>query len=118
MTATVRLDIGTNLVLDGTGYGTIRLAPSGERWEIDRMHVRCSSRTNEARCIIYRGHIRRDLVVDATYSGSSGDTTDTRIYLEDGEAIHVEWTGGDSGATATVSLSGLRTAPTGGFRVR
>lgn len=112
----VTLDGAGSVVLDATGYGTVRLAPSGEKWEIRRVHVECSTATLEAQSKTYRNQIAPRYVIDGTYSGSTGDTSDTPIYLEDGQAMIVEWTGGDVGATATVTISGWRSAPSGGFR--
>lgn len=103
-------------VVGVAGYGAIRFSPSGEKWEITRTHVRCSTSVSEAECRIYFGQIRPDTVLDGTYSGSSGDTTDTPIYLEDGQAIFIVWSGGDDGATAFVTLSGWKSTPDGGFR--
>lgn len=99
-----------------TGYGLIRFSPAGEKWEVNRIHVECTTRVNEAQARIYYGFVNPASVVDGTYSGSTGDTTDTPIYLEDGQAMFIEWQGGDNGATATVSVSGWKSAPDGGFR--
>lgn len=112
----VTLDTHGSVTLDGTGYGYVRLAPSGEKWEVRRVRVECSTTTNEAQCKTYRNQIASRYVIDGTYSGSTGDTSDTPIYLEDGQAMIVEWTGGDAGATATVTISGWRSVPAGGFR--
>lgn len=116
MTTAVRLDVRQSTVLDGVGYGYVRLAATGEKWEITRTFVACSTRTSEASCRIYANAISLANAIDGTHSGSSGDTSDTRYYLEDGQAIFVEWTGGDPGATATVTLSGWKSVPDGGFR--
>lgn len=111
-----RFNTQGNVTLDANGDGTLRFAPTGEKWEVDRVHVRCSSRVSEAQCRIYLAQQRPDTVIDGTYSGSSGDTTDTRIYLEDGQPMFIEWTGGDPGATATATVSGWKSTPAGGFR--
>ena len=115
-TFATRLDIRGTVVLNGTGYGYVRLSPQGEKWEIRRTFVQCSTRTNEARCVVYGQQIGEQYALDGTYSGSSGDTSDTVIYLEDGQPLFVEWSGGDAGATAVVTISGWRSVPDGGFR--
>lgn len=116
MADAARLDASGSAILDGTGYGTVRLAPAGEKWEIRRSRVECSTNTLEAVCRLYQGRIASSAVVDGTEAGSTGDTSDTVFYLEDGQALFVEWSGGDPGATATVTVSGWKSMPEGGFR--
>lgn len=105
-----------SVVLNGAGYGAIRLAPAGAAWDITRLSVKVSTNTLEAICRVYNGQIGQLYVIDTTFIGSSGSTTDTVYHLEDGQAIYVEWTGGDAGATATVNFSGVQSTPEGGFR--
>jgi hypothetical protein len=45
------------------------------------------------------------VLLGGTYTGSQ-DTTDVSITLRFGAQLRVEWTGGDPGARATVSVSG------------
>lgn len=116
MATAVRLKTSGNVVLDGTGYGYIRLSPTGEKWQVTRTHVECSDRTNEAECRLYDGYVATTTIIDGTYAGSSGDTSDVTYYLEDGEAVFIVWTGGTAGATASVTLSGWKSLPEGGFR--
>lgn len=116
MATAVPLDYGTTVPLNANGYGYVRIGPSGEKWEITHMHVEVSSRVSEAVCKVYRGQIASNRVVEGTYSGSTGDTSDTKHYLEDGSGLFIEWTGGDANATATVTVSGWKSVPDGGFR--
>ena len=102
----------TSTTLDGSGYGYVRLAPSGRTWDINNMSVRCSTTTLEAICTVYRGLIGPDYRIAGTFSGNSGDNNTDLIHLEDGNAIIVEWTGGDPGCTATVTISGSQSLPT------
>jgi hypothetical protein len=109
--------IGT-VVLNGAGYGAIRFAPAGTRWQIQNVSVRVSSAINEATATIYKGYIGPQYRVSGSFAGSSGDNDpDTRITLEDGEAMYVEWSGGDAGATATAIVRGVQAVPARGFRV-
>lgn len=110
------LDASGSITLDGSGNGTVRLAPAGEKWEVRRTRVECSTSTTEAVVRLYRNQVAPRYVIDGTESGSTGDTSDTVYFLEDGVGVIVEWTGGDPGATATVTLSGWRSNPIGGFR--
>lgn len=106
------VDDGTGL----TGTGIVRLAPAGEQWEIRTTNVLCSTRVNESLCRVYRDQIGDIYVIDGTYSGSSGDTSDTVIQLTDGQPLYYVWTGGDIGATATVRVTGYRSQIGRGFR--
>lgn len=106
------IDDGTGL----TGTALIRLAPAGEQWEINLSNVLCSSRVNEALCRVYRDQIGDMYVIDGTYSGSSGDTSNTVIYLTDGQPLYFVWTGGDIGATCTVRVTGWKSQDRNGFR--
>lgn len=95
------------VTLNGSGYGAVRLAPTGgKQWRIDYLTVRTSSNVKEATATIYDNQIGPGYVRDSSITGSTGDTTDTVINVLDGYAIWVEWQNGDAGATATVTYSG------------
>jgi hypothetical protein len=95
-----------NVTLDANGYGAVRLAPSAKTWDIRYLTVRVSTRVAESRVSIYDNFIGAQWLIDTTPRGSSGDTTDTHIHIDDGNAIWVVWEGGDPGATATVTYTG------------
>lgn len=94
--------------LDSTGYGTLRFAPVGTRWSIASTSVSVSSAFKEATCKIYRNLVGPVYLVDTSVSGSTGDVTDTNYDVLDGEALIVEWSGGDANATATCRLTGTQ----------
>lgn len=108
------------VVLDSNGYGFVRLAPAGQKWQITRTNVMASIPgvpiILQAKAVVYLGQISPVNVTDGSYAGSSGDTSDTQIFLNDGQPIFVEWTGGDPGATATVVINGWTSVPGRGFR--
>lgn len=110
------LNYSAQVTLDGSGYGTIRVGPTGEQWYITRTMVRASTHVREAVCTIYQTNIGANFQRDITYTGSSGDTSDTQHHITDGDALWIEWSNGDAGATATVTFSGTRSNPQGGFR--
>jgi hypothetical protein len=114
-----RLEVTGSVTLNGSGAGTVRLAPAGESWLITNMSVKTNqtSVTNEARAQAYRRQVLDSTLIDSgTYSGSSGDTSDTQFLLTDGEPVFIVWTGGDAGVVATVTLQGFKSTPQGGFR--
>ena len=96
-------------VLDSNGYGTLRIAPSGKDWTIHYLSVRCDTHNEEARASVYENYVGADYLIDSTFTGSSGDTTNTEIRVREGYAIVVEWVGGDPGTTATVTYTGDET---------
>jgi len=110
------LNISAHVALDGSGYGQIRLGPLGETWYITRTMVKATSHVLEAICTVYQTNIGDLYQRDISYTGSMGDTSDTQYTVTDGDALYYVWTGGDVGATATVTISGTRSSPQGGFR--
>lgn len=112
----VPIDNGTaEVTLDGSGNGTVQAGPSGpgESWDVTSVAVIVSTNTAEAVCKVYAGHAAtapyfRDITVD----GSTGDATDKcNGTLGKGQYIFAVWSGGDSGATATLNVSGTRSIP-------
>lgn len=104
----------TTVGADGTA--TLMFAPHGENWEVNRLTVKVSTRVLESKASYYLTNIGDQYLQEETYSGSSGDTTDTSLFLTDGDPLWVKWTGADIGAVATATLRGWRSAPAGGFR--
>lgn len=114
-----RFTTSQTVVLNGSGNGQVRFAPVGESWHVTATTVKASTSTIDAQAKIYQRQVLDSCIVDnGTYSGSSGDTSDTDIYLTDGEPMFVVWTGGDAGATATATIQGWKSMPQGGFRAR
>lgn len=113
---TVPLNESQPVKLDGSGNGTVKLGPRshGETWHPEVASVKVSTATAEAACKIYLGHTATDdNFLDGTFSGSSGDSTDrvsgNPLWL--GNYIFAVWSGGDAGATATLSVIGTREIP-------
>lgn len=111
------LNASAQAIVDASGIALIRFAPRGEDWEVTRITVKASTRVLEAKAAYYLTAVGDTYLQEETYSGSSGDTTDTTLFLTDGDPLYVRWTGADVGATATATLRGWRTQPVGGFRV-
>lgn len=106
-----------NVTLDASGNGTLKMVPwaGSTTWMPNSVSVKCSSNNNEALCKIYIGPTATDqYFVDGTLSGSTGDST-SRVngYQIDthGNTLWAVWQGGDVGATATMSVSGVYTQP-------
>lgn len=97
-----------SVVLDGSGNGTVTFGPDRYPWIIHRVSVRVSSNANEPQANIYRNSVNAGTFVSGTFSGTN-DTNDNWSdgILNIGELYVCEWTGGDPGATATVSYYGV-----------
>ena len=113
----LRFNYSASVVLDGSGNGSVRLAPTASKWEVDSISVKCSTAVNEAQARVYKNNVGDMFIADSgTYAGSTGDTSDTKHYIEDGQSLYVVWTGGDAGATATAIVAGWQSVPARGFR--
>lgn len=102
-----------SVVLDGSGNGTVQVGPISPRetWSPSLVSVSASSNTKEANCKIYVGKfITGASFVDATLSGSSGDSSASigAFVIPVGWYVFAVWTGGDSGAVATLNVSGTK----------
>lgn len=115
MARTIPLSASASVVLDSSGNGTASAGPSspGEVWFPTSVSVSASSNTAEAIAKIYAGgQISQSMFADGTTWGSTGDSTSNvsgPVYP--GQQVFAVWTGGDTGATATVVITGTRQVP-------
>ncbi|MEU9022349.1 hypothetical protein [Actinomadura sp. NPDC048394] len=101
------------VVLNGAGGGTAKVGPltAREVWHPSNASVKVSTITNEAQCLIYVGDSPTQAnFMDGTYSGSSGDSSDRvgATTVRVGWYVWAVWTGGDPGATATLTVTGTK----------
>jgi hypothetical protein len=111
MTKRVLLNETAQATLDGSGGGTAKIGPVSARevWSPQNVHVSASTNVEEAQCLIYVGDapIQANFR-DGTFTGSSGDSSD-RVNADTvkvGSHIWAVWAGGDTGATATLTVTG------------
>lgn len=115
MARTLALSASASVVLDSGGNGTASTGPAvpGTVWNPAVVSVKASSNAKEAQCSIYAGGgVSAAEFQDGTTWGSTGDSTSNvpgPVYP--GQVITAVWTGGDPGATATVSITGTRGVP-------
>jgi hypothetical protein len=107
----VLLDVSATIYLNGAGTATLKLGPltAREVWYPVNVHVNANSNpVSEATCIISVGDSNTRSFRDATFTGSSGDSTDkvNADRIKAGEYIWATWTGGDAGVQATLSVTG------------
>lgn len=101
----------------GTGTGTpgaatVSVGPTaqGEIWQAGfTVAVHCSTSDLEAMCRIYcGGGVSPAYFIGGTTWGSTGDSTTNTPQMQVGQQVYAVWTGGDPGAEAYLSITGMR----------
>jgi hypothetical protein len=96
------------VTLNASGNGKITMTPGtyGVTWHLTQASVRTiqSAITKEASAQLESF----PYPLPGTKSGSSGDTTGLDLTLSASQQISCTWTGGDPGAVATLSISGMQ----------
>ncbi len=105
-----------SVVLNSNGNGTVRIQAQGQKVQIISTRVTCTTNVKEASATIYKGNVGQQYEIEGSLAGSTGDTSDTNFYLNDGDSLYIVWVGGDVGATATAIVSGWASVPGRGFR--
>jgi hypothetical protein len=99
-----------SITLNGSGGGTAQIGPTRvrEHWQIQGVAVSVDSDINESACSIYIGTaVGQATFVGNTLTGSAGDTCGCAgMDIQPGQQVFAEWTGGDVGATATMTVFG------------
>jgi hypothetical protein len=114
MPVQLALNTSASVVLDGNGNGTAQTGPGlpGVSWQPQTIAVQASTNNNEAECSVYLGIAAiASSLLGATSTGSTGDSTDCTATVWPGQYLIAVWTGGDPGATATMSIFGTKTVP-------
>lgn len=112
MAITKPLNTSCQVILGSDGSGTAQIAPFGiEVWNISRLAVHVSTNVKEPIAQVYTGSVAPTNLYDGTYTGSL-DASDCSVPLTlmNSMPILCVWTGGDVGATATLSITGTRTS--------
>jgi hypothetical protein len=105
---TLPLNVSTQTTLSG-GAGTsnpIGPTAQGEVWNVQIISLQCSTNVNEAIGSVYLG----GNLIGTTTWGSTGDSdTGITLIVNTGQTLTATWTGGDSGALATMAIMGTKT---------
>jgi hypothetical protein len=111
MPETYTLTAGKSVTLDATGAGTITLGPDSNagpaNWRITGVIVQ-TDRPGQApipRVQFYRDTIDPTNSLGLSHDGSFGQATADELITR-GQSLICVWTGGQSGDTATLTLSG------------
>lgn len=103
------LNDGADATLDAAGNGTAVLqVPALETWHLTRVAVSATSNTSEPEARVYIGSVIPSNLLGGTYSGSL-DSSDETQDVQPGQRIYCVWSGGDPGASATLSVFGTKT---------
>jgi hypothetical protein len=105
------LTVKAYVTLDSNGDGTAYVGPlsPGEVWANLTVSVRVATNTNEAICSIYAGAAATPgYFADSTTWGSTGDSTQNMGQVRVGGNVYAVWSGGDHGAQATMTVTGIR----------
>jgi hypothetical protein len=97
------------VVLDANGNGAVQIGPdkSNESWQIQVCTVSVSSNASEPQFRVYFGSSTAiTSLIQGTYAGSFDTDTTFNYTLNNSGKLTCVWTGGDPGATATVTFHG------------
>lgn len=106
-----RLTAADTVTLDGSGGGTARLGPDNVRgpanWQVDGVILK-TSRPGQApvpRAEVYIDRVSPECLQGITYDGSFAPGR-CNFTIARGQAVIVVWAGGQSGDTASVTITG------------
>lgn len=102
------LNEAQSVILDSNGNGTVTLGPDNafQQWIPTNAACSVSSNTSEPVFVLYNGSAGNANRIGGSYTGSNDNTDLNGITLYPGSVLTGVWTGGDAGATATLSIQG------------
>jgi hypothetical protein len=109
---TRQLTAFASITLDENGNGTVQLGPGlpGVVWNLVQAACATTSTENEPIFNLYVGDAQPSNFLGGTFSGNN-DCTDLNQTLYSGQYLTGQWTGGDPGATGTMTLFGTQQVP-------
>lgn len=92
------------------GRAVARLQPmrAFETWQIKTITVQSTSTVSIPEARVYKGNETPSAFVDGSVNGSNDSNTTADVLLQNGESLLVVWTGCDTGARCTVTISGTK----------
>lgn len=104
---TGQLDLTRTVKLDANGRGVIQVGPgfNDEIWHVTSAGVACTG-TNQSTAVGYLNTIG-GTQIGGSFTGNF-DNGPAQVDLLANQSVVFVWTGGDPGATATLSLYGTR----------
>jgi hypothetical protein len=115
MSMTVPLTASASVTLSGSGGGTVTLGPAlpGVAWNPSScaVLVQPASTTVVSQFYLYNGPAQPGSFIGGTYTGDNNSTGLTIPPMYAGSVLTGVWTGGNPGATATLTLTGTQDIP-------
>ncbi len=103
------LSISGATTLDGSGNGSVTLAPESFRtWTVTTINVRTSQDPTDTpvpQCTVYLGAEGSGNIVAQTWMGNRSTATGN-IWVQPSQPLIIKWANGMASSTATVSLYG------------
>jgi len=103
------LSEGASVTLDANGNGTVFLGPTNsfQKWKPTSAACSVSSNVKEPTFYLFNGRTTdQSRRIGGTWTGSNDSDDLNGIILYPGSVLTGVWSGGDVGATATLSLTG------------
>ena len=117
MSHSVPLQVSASVVLDGSGNGSVQLGPqiAGTSWQPAAAGVLVApvSSAVVSQFKLYLGQPQPQNFLGGSYTGDN-NSAGLSVTLYPGQVITGVWTGGNPGATATLTLSGTQSIPGAG----
>lgn len=106
--ALLPLNESASVVLSASGGGSVKLGPSNasQQWVPSNAACSVTSNVSEPVFVLYNGTPSNANRIGGTYTGSNDNTDINGVTLYPGSVLTGVWTGGDVGATATLSIQG------------
>jgi hypothetical protein len=113
MARTLNLNQNANVTLDQYGNGTVQAGPQipGVTWTVTLAACTTASVVNTPVFNLYLGDPIPQNNLGGTYSGNNDEYTPLSAVLPNGQYMTGQWTGGDPGALATMTLTGTQQVP-------
>lgn len=108
------LNKAATVALDASGNGTATLGPDDGRgpatWDVTGVLL-LTSRPGVApipRCAVYRDSVEPSNLLGLSYDGSFSQGAASDLMLSRGQKVIAVWTGGKSGDSASITLTGVK----------
>jgi hypothetical protein len=104
---TIPLDADDAATFDASGAATVTLGPrrSRQTWYVTNAAVSSTSSAS-TKCRLYLGSASPSNLLGGTYSGNQDSTDLPRVRVGRGQVLTAVWSGGTTGAKATLSVYG------------
>lgn len=105
----ISMNESAQVVLNGSGNGSVGIGPlyAAQTWYPNMISIRVSSNANEPTFNYYWGKTAGQAnQLGGTFVGSNNQDSLSGRVLHPGDSWLCVWTGGDAGATASVTLTG------------